>query len=381
MNEIMVAPQAGMTATNGFTQQSIEVSGETLSTVMAARAKAEVEARFIMAERHPRDWDTIRINLLKACERPGFAKSIDPRQANWGVAWYRKPIGNGIEGFSVRFAEECIREMGNLDCRSNVLHEDDKQRHILVDVMDLEKNVSFPQTIVIEKTIERRQLKKGETAISMRENSQGQIVYLRAATDDEILPKQNSLVSKALRNAVLRLVPGDIQAECRERILQIRSGGTAENPTAAKKATADAFAKLGVSPADLKKYLGHKLDSSSPAEIARLRDLYRAISNGDVTWADVVAEADENVDAKKTIQAEVAERPVEVPEAVDVFDELSFELSKTMTVQEKAGWIKEQCEKAGWDSVQLTEAQASALLDVLNNQKGGQNESGGNNDG
>jgi hypothetical protein len=96
----------------------------------------------------------------------------------------------------------------------------------------------------------------------------------------------------------------------------------------------------------------------------------------DVTPAIVVA--DSPVEERKT---EVAARPVEVPDELDVFDELSFALSETMTVQEKGKWIKEQCEKAGWDSVQLTEAQASALLDVLNNQRGDKNETGGNNNG
>lgn len=83
----------------------------------------------------------------------------------------------------------------------------------------------------------------------------------------------------------------------------------------------------------------------------------------------------------EAMKAEVAERPVDVPEAIDVFDELNFALSEKMTVQEKANWIKEQCKKAGWDSISLTEAQASALLDVLHNQQGGQDENGRDNNG
>jgi hypothetical protein len=88
----------------------------------------------------------------------------------------------------------------------------------------------------------------------------------------------------------------------------------------------------------------------------------------DVTPAAIVTESP--VEARK---AEVAERPVEVPEDLDVFDELEFALSETMTIQEKASWIKEQCDKAGWKNKQLTEHQAAALLDVLNNPKGEQN--------
>jgi len=67
-------------------------------------------------------------------------------------------------------------------------------------------------------------------------------------------------------------------------------------------------------------------------------------------------------------KAEVSERPVEVPEQMDVFDELQFALSEKMGVQEKAKWIDTQCKKVGWSSASLTEAQAAALLDVLNNE-------------
>src|SRR5258708_6569465 len=77
---------------------------ETASTVLAAQAKAQIEARYVMAERHPRDLDVVRQRMLKECRRPVFA----------GVARYRKPIGKGVEGPSIRFAEAAIRLMGNI---------------------------------------------------------------------------------------------------------------------------------------------------------------------------------------------------------------------------------------------------------------------------
>jgi hypothetical protein len=96
----------------------------------------------------------------------------------------------------------------------------------------------------------------------------------------------------------------------------------------------------------------------------------------DIGNAAVVA--DSPVEERK---AEVAARPVEVPDDMDVFGELQFAISNKHGLVNGKKWFEEQCEKAGWDSVQLTEAQASALLDVLNNQRGDQNETGGNNNG
>jgi len=266
--------------------QGISLSSETPAMALATRSEAEIKARFYIAQRKPRDMDDVRVKLLRACERPGFAGSATEKI--WGAAWFLKPIGDGIEGFSIRFAEEAMRAMGNMDARSSIIWENDTSRIILVEVLDLENNISIPTTINIEKTVERTYLKKGEMALSARTNSQGKPVYLRIATEDELMAKQNSAISKAMRNGILRLLPGDIQAECRERILEIRNGDSAADPDAAKKKIADSFAAHNIKPSDLKEYLGHDIATASPVEISTLRDLYQAFKNGETTWSDVI---------------------------------------------------------------------------------------------
>jgi hypothetical protein len=285
MNEIM-KPEAGMTATQGFSGQTLAVSGETMAQVLAARQKAEVEARFIVAMERPRNWETVRHALLADCKRPGFAGHAVEKI--WGAGWYRKPIGQGVEGFSIRFAEACIRAMGHIDARSSIIWEGERERLIQVDVVDIEKNISIPTTICVEKTVERKRLKARQKPISVRTNSYGDPVYKVEATEDETLGKQNSAISKAIRNAVLRLVPGDIQGECRELILKIRDGAIIDDPIAYRRKIVDAFAKMGVTPDDLKEYLQHNVDSSSPAELAVLRDLHKEIEQGKTTFTEVM---------------------------------------------------------------------------------------------
>jgi len=65
---------------------------ETASAYVAAQAKAVVEARYVMALRRPRQWDQVRQDLLKECKRPSFANNKS--------AYYRKPIGDGVEGLA-----------------------------------------------------------------------------------------------------------------------------------------------------------------------------------------------------------------------------------------------------------------------------------------
>jgi hypothetical protein len=284
----MSTPAPGTIARKEFSAQQLEVSGETAGTALAAQARAMVEARFIVAMRRPRDWDDVRTKLLRACERPGFAGSAEEK--TWGAAWYRKPVGEGVEGFSIRFAEEAARAMGNIDIQVVPVYDDATRRIITVTVLDLESNLGFPTSIAFEKTVERRFLKKGETALSVRVNSKGQPTYLMPATDDDIAAKQASLASKAIRNGLLRVLPGDIAAQCRARILEIRNGAAAKDPDKARREIADGFAALNVIPSMLKDYLGHELATATPAELTDLRELWHGLKEGKTTWPEVMDE-------------------------------------------------------------------------------------------
>lgn len=279
---------AGTIARREFGAQQLEVQAETASSALAAQATAMVEARFIMAMRRPRDMDDVRQKMLRACERPGFAGSLTEKV--WGAAWYKKPVGEGVEGFSIRFAEEALRALGNVDVQTVVTWDDHLKRIITVTVIDLEANVGYPTSIVVEKTVERKFLKKGQKAVRSRVNSYGDVVHLVEATDDEVFAKQNNLASKTIRNAVLRILPGDIQGECRARILAIRDGDIAKDLDGARRKISDAFGSVNVMPSDLKKLLGHDLATSTPAEIADLRELFQGVKEGKFTWAEVLQE-------------------------------------------------------------------------------------------
>ena len=224
-NELVTNPTAGSIARSSFNENAIERTADTAATAVAARSRAMVEARYVMAMRNPRNLDQVRSSLLRACERPGFAD----------VAYYRKPVGKGVEGLSIRFAEEAARCLTNLDIQVTTIHDDPETRIIEVNVIDLEANLNSPVSIAMAKTVERRQLRDGQTALRMRTNSGGQVTYLIEATDDELLVKQAALTSKAMRTAILRLLPGDIVAEARARIVAIRHGDAAKDPEGARR--------------------------------------------------------------------------------------------------------------------------------------------------
>ncbi len=270
---------AGSTAREDFSGSELAVHAETASTAVAAQARAIVESRYIVAMKRPRDLDDVRVRLLRECRRPGFAE----------VARYRKPIGKGVEGPSIRFAEAALRALGNVTPETITVYDDQTKRILRVSVTDLESNVTYSSDIVVEKTVERRALKEGQQPISQRRNSLGQITFLVQATEDDLLNKQNALVSKALRTNALRLLPGDILEECMDVVEATVRDRAAKDPDGERKRIVDAFSGLGVNPSDLKAYLGHDLGHSSPAEVGELRALFSAIKDGEGTWQDALA--------------------------------------------------------------------------------------------
>lgn len=297
------APQAGQTSTQSFGSTAITAAAETAISAVAAQARAIIEARYVMALQRPRDFDEVRTRILKECKRPRFAD----------VARYLKPVGKGIEGPSIRFAEAALRCMGNATADSAVIYEDARKRIIRVTVTDLESNLPYSNDIMIEKTVERSKVRDGQVVVSTRTNTYGKTVYIVEATEDDLLNKQNALVSKSLRTLILRILPGDILEEAMDQVVATQRDRDAKDPDEARKRMVDAFSALGVKPSDLKQWLGHDIGTSSPAELADLRAVYAAIREGETNWKDSLehrmkGSAPSTDDKPKTAKEKVAEK-------------------------------------------------------------------------
>ncbi len=269
----------------------------------AEAAKARIQSAYQMAIYRPRNADDSRDRILHACKRPMFAEKVE----------FSKPVGGKqIKGPSIRFAELALREWGNILSDVQILYEDDLVRRSRVMVVDLETNASFSKEIQINKTVERKN-KADREVVGERTNTQGQVVYIVKATEDELQNKENAAISKAVRNEGLRVIPTDIVDEALATAKATLADRDKSDPDQAKKKILDSFSEIGVKPKDLQKYLGHPTDSLSPKELTDLRGIYRAIKDGEASWADYTAEGPKEVDpaeaeeAKKKLSAYVAE--------------------------------------------------------------------------
>ncbi|HDM78826.1 MAG TPA: hypothetical protein ENG51_20545, partial [Deltaproteobacteria bacterium] len=255
-------------------------SSDPAAIAAAEATRARIQSAYVMALHKPRNVDQARMNILKACKRPAFAERVE----------FTKPVGKTeIRGPSIRFAELALREWRNILTETQIVYEDENVRRIKVYVTDLESNSTHSEEIVIEKTVERKNPKDREI-VGERTNSKGEKVYIVRATEDELHNKEAALVSKAIRNQGLRLIPSDIIDEAIETARNTLRNRDARDPDAAKKAVLDAFAEINVSPQDLEDYLGHKLDIVSPLELEKVRAIYRSIRDGEAQWIDYIKE-------------------------------------------------------------------------------------------
>ncbi len=273
-----MADQQNSTAMQTTQQAGAMAAGETAVSSSVAHAEAMVKARVLMALQRPRDWEVVRERFLRECSRPALAE----------IAIYRKPIGDGITGPSIRLAEVALRCMGNVLIRTPVVYDDADKRVVRVEVMDLESNSTYEKEITVTKRVERRKLQRNQTAISSRTNSRGEQIYIVEATDDDILNKENALVSKAMRTLGFRVFPGHLLEEGLDTVASTLQAGATKDPDAEKRKVIDAFSKQGVAAAGLSDYLGHPLDVISPAEVIELRAVYQAIKEGEGSWSDAL---------------------------------------------------------------------------------------------
>jgi len=301
MNEAMQAEfmENQQTAIQRADTRALE---NTISSALEAQVRARIEARYALAFNRPRDWDRARLSLLKECKRPRFAE----------VARYSKPQGRTpVTGPSIRFVEAALRCIGNIATETTVTLDDDSRRVIRVEVTDLETNVTHPKEIVVSKEVERRS-PEGREVLRRRQNKEGHVLYIVKATDDEIMLKESSMISKALRQLGLRIIPGDLVDEAMDEVRATQDKEDKTDPEAARKRIFDGFLSLGIGPDQLKKYLGRDV---TPLDIKPLRELYTGIRQGEVDWQELMAEKDEPKSLKTAISEKKAAKAAEAKPA------------------------------------------------------------------
>lgn len=252
------------------------------ASALEQAAVAEVMVAARLAQLRPRNYQEVRAQILDACANPRFAEA----------AIYKKPVGDGApkRGFSIRFAEEAARAFGNIKMQALAVDDTPRARVLKVIAWDLERVISWSEDVIVPKRVERRSA-AGRVKLGERLNSQNQTVFLVEATDDEVEMLSARAVSYKSRNVILRLIPEELQMEAWDTCEATEKRKVNENPQAELAKVCDGFRALHVYPRHLEQYLGHVLDVCTAAEVVDLRQKYRAIRDGETTWAALLEDA------------------------------------------------------------------------------------------
>lgn len=267
------------------------------ASMMQQMATAQIQSRYAIAMRFPRNVEQVRQDMIRECQRPTFCE-IDPTKHGSSLAIYAVPRGNVkdengnwtkniIRGCTIRFAEMAARAWKNLSVDVIPIGEDPGQRIFQVNVTDFEANITSSQIVVIPKIVERISNPDNLPVLSQRTNSYGKPVYTLTATEEEISMNAQRLISKARRNLILQCIPGWLIEECTEQINTTAAKKDAEDPDKAKRRIFDAYATVGVTAEQLTEFIGHS-NQLSPAEMEDLRGFFSAMREGATTWKQIV---------------------------------------------------------------------------------------------
>ena len=316
-----------------MTDNALEVQQPTLPayseqnvSMVQQLAQAQIQSAYIMAERHPRDWDVAEQKILKECRRPQFcAIDPDPKKFGSSIAMYGVPRGkkqdengkwvpNIVRDLTIRFAEMALPYIKNASVDLWPMGEDENQRVFRVVRIDYESNVAEGEIIIVPKTVERKSTKDSDIVVGSRKNNYNETVHIIQATNEEMDQAKLVQYSKRKRNLVLSMMPGWLKEAAKAQILETQRAVDAKDPDAARKAIYSGFAHVGVSVEDIKAYVGHSNDLS-PAEMETLRVLYAGIAGGHTSWKEIMAAKDEGGDDDLDSQIAAEFEKLELPAA------------------------------------------------------------------
>jgi hypothetical protein len=183
----------------------------------------------------------------------------------------------------------CAPAWGNIGVDAIITYEDEEKRHVRVTATDYETNATYATDVTVAKTVERRVVRDPGDIVGQRTNSEGKLVYIVRASETDLLAKHNALVSKARRNVIFCIVPGDIVDEALEKAKRTVADADKKDPDAERRRIFDGFAKLNVEPGALADALGVPVAQIGPAQLVLLRGWYAAIRDGETTIAEILA--------------------------------------------------------------------------------------------
>lgn len=249
----------------------IRMENETMQSLSTARPRPSIK-------------EILKAALDELEALPEFAA------ANYYVIPYREKAGDpnskivNVEGLSIKAAMVLQRHYRNAMAGAQITGEDSRSFQIQGAALDIENNIRVqrPRTVL---KIQYDQKTRQEYRLS----------------DQKMEQKLQSEISKAIRNAVLAIIPEPVKVAYWRRAKELAASGKSSEAKAKKPASLEervakmlaSFGKLGVSQTQILLYLSKpSLPEVSEEDLGTLIGVWNAIQDGETTVADAFGSAE-----------------------------------------------------------------------------------------
>lgn len=279
-----------------MTDRSVAVVHQDSTYAVAAVAEAaarELELRFSLAAKYPRDEGARCASILELVEDPTFAAD----------ALYDVERGSEtVAGLSVRFTEAALQIWGHVSTVIEILQESETLRIGRVGVTDCQTGTSYTGAVALRKVVERydaggRRVLETRTKTKWNRGQKTDVpFYVCAATDDDVRERWENAVSKTFRGLGLRVLPAALRAACFARAKVVAPPAERDRRRKGKRGGERAPAATGTTPppaADAAQALHARLVAAglNDSQILALAGDLQRLAPGARRWVEDAAKA------------------------------------------------------------------------------------------
>ena len=222
------------------------------------RATVEATAQIAIAKQFPRNPMASMDAILNECMREDLAKKATYAYVKGGTE---------VTGPSIRLAETIAREWGNISFGLRELSQKDGVSEIEAVAWDVEKNV---KSSVIFQVLHRR---------SKRDKRTNNLFHIPLEDSRDIYEHIANQGSRRLRSRILAVIPGDVVDRAVRQCQLTLSASISLDDEAIKKMLGK-FAEFSVTKEMIEKRLQRRLETITPAQFIRLREIFNSLRDG-----------------------------------------------------------------------------------------------------
>ncbi|MDD3253938.1 MAG: hypothetical protein PHV18_15445 [Lachnospiraceae bacterium] len=238
----------------GSTEMSAPASRGVGTEMVTTRQAQEVQAAMIIAKKFPRNETESYNRIMKACKRATLAEQ----------AMYEYPRGGTkVTGPSIRLAEACAQNWGNIDFGIIELEHRSGESQVMAYAWDLETNMRRTTVFAVP---------------HMRSTKKGNIPLTDPRDIYEMVANQGA---RRVRACILAVIPGDVIDSAIEQC-NLTLKGQNDKPLIdlVRGVTATFDQEFGVTVSMLEKYIGCKNESFTMNDLIRLKKVYKSLQDG-----------------------------------------------------------------------------------------------------